>query len=254
LKILVLVKSAVDEAELKSDASGRALLAGAQTKISTFDKNAVEAAVSLKERVGGSVAALSLGSQDSRKAVKEALAMGCEKAALILSDGPLDTVATSYYLAAQIKKAGGADLIFCSEGSSDTFQDQVGAMVAEFLGLPFIPYAKKVDLENGKVRCEQILDEGVRVSEAGLPSVISVVSEANEPRYPTLLQSMQASKKPIEEVPVASLKGPGLPGTAIEVLDVIGHSVARKRVILEGTPEEAAKKLVDELRLEGAIK
>jgi electron transfer flavoprotein beta subunit len=254
LNIAVLVKSAVDEAELKSDSSGRAQLAGAQTKMSTFDKNAVEAAVSLKEKMGGSVTALSLGSQDARRAIKEALAMGCDRASLMLSEGLLDALTTSYYLSAQIKKAGGVDLVLCSEGASDTYQDQVGAMVAELLGLPFVPCAKKVEVEGRKVRCEQVLDEGVRVSEAALPCVISVVSGANDPRYPTLLQSMQASKKPIEEVPVASLRGPDLPETSIEVLEVTGQSVARKRVIFEGSPDETARKLVDALRLEGVVR
>jgi electron transfer flavoprotein beta subunit len=252
LNIAVLVKSAVDEAELRSGPSGAAQLSGAPTKMSTFDKNAVEAAVALKEGKGGSVTVVSLGSQDSRKAIKEAIAMGCDKASLLLSEGSPDALATSYYLASHIKKMA-VDLVLCSEGASDTYQDQVGAMVAEFLDLPFIPCARKIEEVGGKIRAEQALEEGTRVSEAGLPCVVSVVSEANEPRYPTLLQIMQASKKSVEEVPVASLRGPDLPGVAVEVVDVVGQPMTRKQVIFEGAPEETARKLVEALRKEGAI-
>jgi electron transfer flavoprotein beta subunit len=255
MNIVVLVKSAVDEAELRADSAGRPVLKGAATKMSSFDMNGVEEAVKQKEQNGGTVIVLTLGRADSKKAIREAMAMGGTRAVHILAEPPdvPDSVGTAYCLAQAIKGVGAVDLVVSSEGASDTYQGEVGAMVAEFLDLPFIAFAKKVETSAGRVRCEQALGGAVRVLEAKLPAVVSVVSEANVPRYPTLLQVMVAGKKAIEEIPVASFKGPDYPETGTEVLDVSIQSAARKKVLFEGTPEEAAKKLVEALRQEGVL-
>jgi electron transfer flavoprotein beta subunit len=255
MNVVALVKSAVDEAELRADTSGHPVLKGAATKMSNFDANGVEAAVKQKERNGGTVTILSLGGADAKKAIREALAMGGTRAVQVVAepaDAP-DAVATAYCLAQAIKRMGEVDLVFCSEGASDTYQGEVGAMVAEFLDMPFIAYANKVETDLGKVRCEQALRGSVRVLEAKLPAVVSVVSEGNAPRYPTLLQVMVAGKKAIEEIPLASLKGPAYPDTGTIVVDVTLQAVSRKRVLFDGTPEESAKKLVDALREEGVL-
>jgi electron transfer flavoprotein beta subunit len=255
LNIVVLVKSAVDEAELRADQSGHPVLKGAATKMSNFDMNGVEEAVRQKEAHGGTVTVLTLGSAESKRAIKEALAMGGTKAVHIVV-GPAaapDTLGTSYLLAKAIERIGDVDLVVCSEGASDTYQGQVGVMVAEFLGMPFLAFAKKVEADEGKIRCEQGFEGGVRVLEAKLPAVVSVVSEANQPRYPTLLQVMAAGKKPIEDVPIASLQGPDYPETGMEVLDVTVQSANRKRRLLDGSPDEAARKLLDALKQEGVL-
>jgi electron transfer flavoprotein beta subunit len=255
LNIVVLVKSAVDEAELRADPAGHPVLKGAATKLSNFDTNGVEEAVKQKEHNGGTVIVLTLGGADSKKAIKEAMAMGGTRAVHILAEpheAP-DSVGTAYCLAQAIKRIGTVDLVVSSEGASDTYQGEVGAMVAEFLEMPFIAYAKNVETGGGKVRCEQALRGSARVLEARLPAVISVVSEANVPRYPTLLQVMVAGKKAIEEIPLASIKGPDYPETGTEVLDVTIQSASRKRVLFDGTPEEAAKKLAGALKQEGVL-
>ena len=223
------------------------------SKMSTFDRNAVEEAVRQKEAHGGSVTIISLGSRDT-KALKEALAMGADKALTIPADAStVDAMATSYYLAKLVTRVGGVDMVVCSEGASDTYQGQVGAMMAEWLGYPFLAYVKKVEAAAGKVRCEQVFEDWVEVAEASLPAVVSVVTEANQPRYPTLLQVMQASKKPIEEVQMASLRGPDFPDTGVQVLEATVQSMSRKRIMFEGTPAETAKNLVEALRREGAL-
>jgi electron transfer flavoprotein alpha/beta subunit len=255
LNIVVLVKSAVNEAELRADPAGHPVLKGAATKMSNFDMNGVEAAVKLKEAHGGTVTVVTLGGAEARKAIREAMAMGGTRAVHIIpgpADAP-DSLGTSYLLGKAIKRIGQVDLVVCSEGASDTYQGQVGAMVAEFLEMPFISFAKKVETEGGKIKCEQGSEKGVRVLEAKLPAVVSVVSEANVPRYPTLLQVMVAGKKPIEDVPLASLMEADYPETGMEVLEVALQSVDRKRVLLEGPPEEAARKLIDALKREGVL-
>jgi electron transfer flavoprotein beta subunit len=253
MNVAVCVKHAIDEGELRSDSSGSPLLQGAMAKMSTFDRNSVEEAVRIKETKGGSVTVFSLGSSDSKKSLKEALAMGCDRAVAISSAPDLDTLATSYYLSRALQNSGGFDIVFLSEGASDTYDGLVGPMVAKWLDLPFVGYARKVEVGEGKIRADVTLDEKSEEVEAALPVVVSVVSEVNTPRYPTLLQIMQASKKPMEELAADSLRDGRAPQAAVKVLQVAAQPVNRKRVVFEGPPEESAQKLLDALRKEGVI-
>lgn len=260
MNIVVCVKHAIDEGELKADAGGKPIFPDAQARMSTFDKNAIEEAVRIKEAKGGSITVLSLGSGDWKKTIKEALAMGCDKGLALSSEQHFDTLGTSFYLARALKsKAAPFDLVICSEGASDTYSGLIGPMLGEWLQLPFVGYARKieVDANSRTVRCESALEETVEVLEAGLPAVISVVSEINSPRYPTLLQIMQASKKPIEEITLQSLTegvgSAGPPGARSRVMEMTVQPVHRKRVVFEGVPDEVAAKLVDALNTEGVL-
>ncbi len=255
MNIVVCVKQAIDEAELKVDESGMLQLSGAPTKMSTFDKNAVEEAVKLKTSLGGSVTILTLGRPDSRRTMKEALAMGGDRGLLIVDNAELhDTLTTSYYLARALRKFGPFDLVICSEGSSDVYTGQVGPMIAEWASLPFIGYARKIEVSEGKLRCEQSLEVRVDTLESAMPAVVSVVSEINEPRYPTLIQIMQAAKKPIEEVNPEQLKGEDAPLEAVKTLGVKVQSMKRKNVVFEGPPLDTAKRLLDALSSEGLLR
>lgn len=255
MNIVVLVKSAVDEAELRADASGHPVLKGAATKLSTFDANGVEEAVKQKEASGGTLTVLSLGGPDAKKAIKEAMAMGGTRGVHVLAEPEAapDSLETAHCLARAIEGMGQVDLVVCSEGASDTYQGQVGAMLAEFLDLPFLPYARSLETHGAAVTCEQAMEGGVRTLRADLPAVVSVVSGANTPRYPTLIQVMVAGKKAIEEVPLSSLRGEDCPRTGTRVSDVRAQPANRKKVILGGTPEEAARKLAEALKLEGVL-
>lgn len=255
MNVVVLVKSAVNEAELRADSAGHPVLKSPPTKLSNFDLNGVEEAVKQKEKNGGAVIVMTLGGPDAKKAIREAMAMGGTRAVHILAeptDSP-DSLGTAYLLAKAIKRIAEVDLVVCSEGASDTYQGQVGAMVAEFLEMPFLAYAKNVEAEGGKVRCEQGSETGVKILEAKLPAVVSVVSETNVPRYPTLLQVMVAGRKAIEDLPLASLRGEDYPETGMEVLDVTMQPANRKKILFDGSPEESAKKLVEALKQEGVL-
>jgi len=254
MKIIVCVKHAIDESELKADSSGKPELQDARSKMSSFDRNAVEEAIRIKETKGATVTVLSLGTDEAKKSIKEALAMGADEGLLIqCNPAELDTLGTSYYLSQAIQRKP-VDLVLCSEGSSDTYTGQVGPMIAEWIGYPFIGYARKIEIRENDVRCEQAYEDRVDVSEAKLPVVISVVNEINEPRYATLIQILQASKKPIEDFRLESLKGSDAPHTQVSVIDVNVQAVNRKRIIFDGEINEAAKKLADALRNERVIK
>ncbi|MGD1055300.1 MAG: electron transfer flavoprotein subunit beta/FixA family protein [Nitrososphaerales archaeon] len=253
MKFAVCVKHAVDETELKIDSSGKPLLEGSPSKIGTFDKNAVEEALRLKAALGGEVVAVTVGKPEARKSLKEALAMGVDKGVHVLAGtGVLDASRTSELLAAAIAKTGPYDLVICSEGSSDTYTGLVPPMVAERLRIPYIGYVRKLEVAAQAVKAERSLEESLESVESSLPSVVSVVSEINEPRYPTLIQIMQASKKPVEELTPQQL-GVGDIQAYVRTISMTAQAMNRKHVVFEGSPEEAASKLVDALASEGVI-
>lgn len=253
MKLAVCVKHAVDETELKIDSSGKPVLAGAVSRMSTFDKNAVEEALRLKAAHQGEVTVFTVGPTESKKTMKEALAMGADMGVLVTSDtSAIDTMRTAGLLAAAIRKAGPFDLVLCSEGSSDTYSGQVPPMLGEILGVAFVSYAKKLEVSGPTAKVERSLEDSVEVVEAPVPLVASVVSEINEPRYPTLIQIMQAGKKPLEELNGDQL----LPAGDYKQASLVSMSAqqsTRRHVMIEGSPDEAATKLVDALVKEGVL-
>ena len=253
MKIAVCVKHTVDETELKVDAGGNPQLKGAPTKMSTFDKNAVEEALRLKAAHQGEVVIVTVGAPEAKKTMKEALAMGADRGVLVTADPMgIDTLRTAELLAAALKKGGPYDVVLCSEGSSDMYSGLVPPMVGEIIGLPYVGYARKIEVSGPYAKVERALEDSVEVVEAPMPLVVSVVSEINEPRYPTLIQIMQAGKKPMEELsPETLLPGAGL--SAPLVTGMKAQAMARKRVVFEGPPEETAKKLVEALAAEGVL-
>jgi len=253
MKIAVCVKHAVDETELKVDSGGSPQLKGAPTKMSTFDKNAVEEALRLKAAHQGEVVIVTVGTPEAKKTMKEALAMGADRGVLVSADPMgMDTSRTAELLAAALKKGGPYDMVLCSEGSSDMYSGLVPPMLGEILGLPYVGYARKIEASGQTARVERALEDSVEVVEAPTPLVVSVVSEINEPRYPTLIQIMQAGKKPMEELSPEALM-PGAGQSASLVRGMKAQAMARKRVLFEGPPEETAKKLVEALAAEGVL-
>ncbi len=253
MRFAVCVKHAVDETELKIDSNGKPQLEGAASKMSTFDKNAVEEALRLRSALGGEVVALTAGGPDARKTLKEALAMGADKGVHVLVKlGTLDPMRTSELLAAALQKTGPFDVVLCSEGSSDIYTGQVPPMLAERLGVPYVGYVRKIDVSGQSAKAERSLEDSVETVEAALPLVVSVVSEINEPRYPTLIQIMQASKKPVEELNAEGLVKAGSSPSPV-VMSMSAQPTNRKHVMIEGTPEEAAAKLLGALEKEGVL-
>jgi electron transfer flavoprotein beta subunit len=253
MKIAVCVKHVIDETELKVDSTGKPQLVGAVSRMSTFDKNAVEEALRIKAALSGEVVVVTVGTLDAKKTMKEALAMGADRGILVTADPMgIDTRRTAELLAAAIRKGGPFDIVLCSEGSSDLYSGLVPPMLGELLSLPYVGYARKIEAGTKSAKVERSLEDSNEAVEAPLPLVVSVVSEINEPRYPTLIQIMQAGKKPIEESsPEVLLPGVG-PSKSLMV-GMKAQAMARKKVLFEGPPEETAKKLLESLASEGVL-
>jgi electron transfer flavoprotein beta subunit len=133
-RIIVCLKQAVDVSQLKVDPATRQLItAGAPRKISDFDKNALEEAIKIKEKLSGiEILTLTVSSEDAKAVLREALAMGADKAYLVNDPAVqgVDTSGTAYILAQAVKKIGEFDLILCGEASLDSFSGLVGSRLS----------------------------------------------------------------------------------------------------------------------------
>lgn len=175
---------------------------GVAPVISPFDEQAVEVALRIKDKHGGTVTAVSMGPASARDAIKHALAMGCDDGILI--DGPAfeytDSYSTAYTLAAAIKKIGDADIILCGRQAADWDGGQVGIIVSEMLGIPALINGQSTDIiGDKKIKFERVLPDGLDVYESATPAVVTFSQEVGQPRYPTLRNIMAAARK---EVPV----------------------------------------------------
>ncbi len=257
-RILVCLKQAVDVSQLKVDPATRRLItAGAPKKISDFDKNALEEAIRLKEKLGGEVLTLTVSPEDAKPVLREALAMGADRA-YIVNDPSVqgaDTMGTAYVLSEMTKKIADFDLILCGETSLDSFSGLVGSRLSELLNLPQITSARKVAVEGDTVVAERSLEDASETVRAKMPALISVTREINQPRIPSLMMIMKASKK---EIVTWTLKDLNVLTEKIaaktEVIDALAPKMERKKIKITGeSVQEIAEKLAKALIQEGVV-
>ena len=260
-RIIVCLKQSVDVSQLKADPStGRLVTAGVSRKISDFDKNALEEAIRIKEKNGWELATVTVNFEEVKASIREALAMGADKGFVVLDEAlkGSDTWVTSSVLAKAVGKIGEFDLILCGEASIDGFSAQVGPRLGELLKIPVITYARKINITEKTVQVERVLEDQYETVEANLPALVTVTKEINEPRIPSLMAIMKASKKEILTWKLAdievSAEEVGESGSGVRILDVTVPQVGRKKIRIEGeTAAEIAEKLVKELVKEGVV-
>ena len=153
MKIVVCIKQVPDTVEVKIDPkTGTLIRDGVPSIINHDDKTGIEAALQLKEQLGGTVTVVSMGPPQADVALREALAMGCDEAYLVSARefGGSDTYATSGILAAALKKVG-YDIVITGRQAIDGDTAQVGPQIAEHLGLPVISYAEAIEVKESSV-------------------------------------------------------------------------------------------------------
>jgi electron transfer flavoprotein beta subunit len=259
-RIVVCLKQAIDVSQLKVDSATRQLVtASAPKKISDFDKNALEEAIKIKEKAGNvELVTLTVTSEDAKPVLREALAMGADKAYMV-NDAELksvDTLGTAHVLVEAVRKIGEYDLILCGETSLDSFSGLVGARVAELLGLPLVSSVRKLSVEGDVVVAERSLEDSIETVRAKMPCVVSVTREINQPRIPSLMMIMKASKKEIVSWTLADV---GVQkeklASGIEIIEVLAPKTERKKIRITGeSVQEVAEKLAQALIQEGVVK
>lgn len=227
-------------------------------KISTYDKNAVEAAVKVKETTGGTAIAIATG-PNIKEGVKEVLAMGCDEAYLVASDEfeGSDNLAVSRVLAKAIEKVGDVELVTLGEGSLDSYSSLLAGRLAARLGWPLVSYASNLEIKEGKAVVRSRIGGIIEEFELPLPCIVSVSEEMNEPRLPPLVQILQAGKKPQTQWTLSDLdlsgSDVGAEGSGIEVLSNKAPTMDRKNIVFEGDPDETAEQLAKALQKEGVF-
>ena len=258
MNLIVCLKQIVDMKQIRIKKETREpVLEGLPLLFGDMDKNALEEAVMLKEKEGGKVTAISVGSPKLRETIKDALAGGADDA-LILIDPlfvHLDSSRTAKVLTKAIQKAGQYDLILLGEGSTDNYSGQVGPRLAELLDLPAITYVRHLEYADGKIRATRNMEESFEVVEVQPPALITVTSGINQPRIPSLMQILRAAKKPVQEWTSSDI---GLTAEALgegetKVLSNLAPLQQRKGVIFEGNLEENIDNLVNSLLKEGVL-
>lgn len=199
MKILVFVKQVPDAVNVKIDPqTGNICRDGVESIINPYDSNAIEAALQIKDSIGATVCAVSMGPPQAEAVLNHALAMGCDESYL-LSDrafGGADTLATGYTLARAAEKIGDYDLLLVGKCATDAETAQTGPIIAEFLGLPQITLADSLEIKDGWAYCRRDLGERYEDVKAKLPALVSVTANINTPRYPTAKGIMSRFKKP----------------------------------------------------------
>ncbi len=205
LHLIVPIKEVPDIENVKFDREkGRIDRSSAEAEPNPFDLNALEEAVRIKEDIGGSITALSMGPSQAEETLREALSRGADDA-ILLSDKKFagsDTWATSYTIAMAVKKIGDYDLILCGEKSVDGDTGQVGPEIAEILNIPHVAFVNEVterDKNSITVRSETWSRSYVR--EIDFPGLMTVTKDVNEPRLPSLSDKLKAKKAEIKNPP-----------------------------------------------------
>lgn len=240
---------------VKEDGRGIRLPEGSPRVMSPFDEQAVEAALRIRESIGQvRITVITLGPEPARAVVRHGLSLGADDGVL-LSDAAFqdaDSYATAVALAAAIRKLGDCDLVLCGRQAADSDAGAVGAGIAELLEAPLVTFAKNVQVEDGRVRVERVLEDGFETVEAELPAVVTVSNELGAVRAPNLRETMRAARRPVAVWSPADLGlAAGQVGTAAarQVLERVYIPVKESRCeFIEGeTPAQRAALLVRRL-------
>jgi electron transfer flavoprotein beta subunit len=202
MKILVTAKRVVDynvKVRVKPDGSG-VDTANVKMSMNPFDEIAVEEAVRLREKgIATEVVAVSCGPAACQETLRNALAIGADRAILVETDVELQPLAVAKLLRAIVAKES-PQLVILGKQAIDDDANQVGQMLAALLDWPQGTFASKVDVANGMLTVKREIDGGNETVEAALPAVVTADLRLNEPRYATLPNIMKAKKKPLEVV------------------------------------------------------
>lgn len=226
MKIIVLVKQVPDPKHsvgLKPD--GTIEREKAKSVMNPYDKNALEAALQIKDRQDAEITVISMGPPQAVEVLREAIAMGAD-GGVLLSDIKLagsDTLATSYALSKAVEKVGEYDLILCGMETTDGNTGQVGPEIAEHLRIPQVTYVEELKIDGDFVEAKRLVEGGHEVLKTKLPALLTITNTANEPRFPSVMGVVAATKK------------------AIPTWTIDDMGIDRSRVGLAGSPTKLKK-------------
>lgn len=242
MKIAVCVKQIPDPATPYAlDPNTHFVVRPEEQVLDETDRYGIELGLQLAEATEGSVVLVSMSPAGTLQGIRQALAMGADKA-IVVNDPTLrgsGALVTARVLAAAIQHEGDVDLVIAGTESTDGYVGVVPQMMSELLDMPALTFARKVEHADGTVHIERQTSSGYDVVEAPLPALITVTAGAVEPRYPTFKGIMQAKQKPVDQPSIAEL---GLDGATV------GSAGSQQTIVdVRPAPERAGGvKLTDE--------
>ena len=248
MKVLVGIKRVLDpqvKARVKADKSGIDLT-NAKMTMNPFCENAVEEAIRLRESGAiEEVVVLSIGAAKSEETLRNALALGADRAILVLTEEVLEPLALAKVIKAIVEKEN-PDLVLVGKQAIDDECNQTGQMLSALLDWPQATFASKLELVDGKAQVTREVDAGIEVINVNMPAVISADLRLNEPRYASLPNVMKAKRKPLDKIELADL---GLDtANRLTTLEVMEPPARAAGIIVETVGE-----LVDKLRNEAKV-
>ncbi len=247
LNIIVLVKQIIDIDQIRNDQkTGEPILQNIPLRIENLSKNAIEAAVQLKEKNGGKVTCIIFGTDKSNTAMKEAYAMGVDEGHIITGYSGNNPYLTAKVIAEKIRAIGDYNIVILGNQSADSYTGLLPGLLSSMLDVSLLGNAVNIEADGEAIKIKRVLDERDEVISAKMPCVISVTQEINQPRLPPVLQIMAAGRKPINMEPAKiQVKAPS------RVLSNLAPKSDRKREIYEDVDkgvETVAKAIRGEIR------
>ncbi|BCU66828.1 electron transfer flavoprotein subunit alpha [Sulfolobales archaeon HS-7] len=256
MRIYVSIKQVPDATDLRIDPITNNLVReGVPAVINPPDYHAIEEAIQLKEKYGGEVIVVTMGPPQAESALREAIAMGADRAYLITdrSLAGADTWATSYAISKAVKKIGEGDLYIFGRRAVDGETEQVGPQTAKWLGLPFVGYTNSIEIKENRAIVTRVTEFEEATLEVPIPFVASVVETANKPRQPSIMKLIEAKRAKIyklsrEDVGIEPQKA-GLQGSPTKVIRVRPPPKLRNPQIFDGRgkDDDAAKWLYERI-------
>lgn len=256
MDIYVIIKRTFDTEEKIELADGQIQNEGVNYIINPYDEYAIEEAITVRDKFGGEVTVVTVGTEEAEKELRTALAMGCDKAVLIDSEELEDQdQTTTTDILAKFFEDKSFDLIIAGNVSIDNGTGQIGPRLAEKLGIAHVATIVKLDIaDDGSAVAERDAEGDIEVVETALPLLVTAQQGLNEPRYPSLPGIMKAKKKPLEalEPDDIELDEDDLEPLTETVRIALPPEKSAGR-ILQGTLDEQAQELVKLLRTEAKI-
>ena len=262
MKIIVCMKQvpAGTNVEIDPETGAMKRMAG-ETRTNPYDLFALETALLLKEKMGGTVTVLTMGPAQAEEMMRDAYTMGADEA-VILSDRKFagaDVLATSYALKQGIEVIGGADLILCGRQTTDGDTAQVGPAIAEHMGIPHAAWVSEiVNVREDAICVKQDLASVTQVSELPFPCLITVDKDICVPRLPSYRLMRETEERPVrilsfKDMPDQDLSRYGLIGSPTAVERMFAPPETQKQVYLEGNADEKTEQLFSVLTEEKII-
>lgn len=252
MNILVCVKQVPGSSNVEVDpVTGVLKRNGVQSKINPYDLYAIETALSVSEKYGGKVQSITMGPPQAKAVIEETVCMGASHGT-VLSDRKFagaDVLATAYTLSQGIKKCGDFDLIVCGKQTTDGDTAQVGAEVAEYLGITNVSNVLSVDdIRDGKIYITAGLDNKIVKQSIKLPCLISVDGDINTPRLPSYKIRKNLKEDAAKILTFADFEDQnpdnyGLTGSATQVERIFPPEKNEEKHIIDGDAETQASEL-----------